>query len=175
MCRFAVPLFLFNGCNRYGLLLPSVDDTLEISALQRSATDQATVDVRLREELRSVACLAATTIKDRSLLSSLLAILLSYDRTDVSKHLLSLVRGSSLACTDSPDWLISDDDVLPSLSVEVEYRAYELSLNNLVLLLSLALLESLTAAEENLQAVSKSEVYLLLQDLSCLAVVLTTL
>ena len=61
------------------LLLPSVDDTLEISSLQRSTTDQTTVDVWLSEELRSVASLAATTIEDRCLLSSLVAILLCYD------------------------------------------------------------------------------------------------
>ena len=103
------------------LLLPSVDDALEVSALQRSATDQATVDVRLREEFRSVACLAATAVEDRCLLSSLCALLLSYCRADVSEHLLSLVRCSGLACTDSPDRLVSDDDVLPSLCVEVEY------------------------------------------------------
>ena len=46
------------------LLLPSVDDTLEISSLQRSTTDQTTVDVWLSEELRSVASLAATTVED---------------------------------------------------------------------------------------------------------------
>ena len=57
----------------------------------------------------------------------------------------------------------------------MEYRASELGLNNLVLLLSLALLECLAAAEDYLQAVCKSEVYLLLQDFGCLAVVLATL
>ena len=46
------------------LLLPSVDDTLEVSSLQRSTTDQTTVDVWLSEELRSVASLAATTVED---------------------------------------------------------------------------------------------------------------
>ena len=35
------------------LLLPSVDDTLEVSSLQRSTTDQTTVDVWLSEEFRS--------------------------------------------------------------------------------------------------------------------------
>ena len=112
----------FGKCNiLMRLLLPSVDDTLEVSSLQRSTTDQATVDVWLSEELWSVASLAATTIEDSCVLCSLVAILLCYDRADVCQHLFSLVRSSSLTCTDSPDWLVSKDDVLPSVSAQVEY------------------------------------------------------
>ena len=55
----------FGKCNiLMRLLLPSVDDTLEVSSLQRSTTDQTTVDVWLSEELRSIASLAATTVED---------------------------------------------------------------------------------------------------------------
>ena len=55
----------FGKCNiLMRLLLPSVDDTLEVSSLQRSTTDQTTVDVWLSEELRCVASLAATTVED---------------------------------------------------------------------------------------------------------------
>jgi hypothetical protein len=52
---------------------------LEVSALQRSTTDETAVDVRLSEELLSVAGLAATAIEDGSVLSSLFAVLLSND------------------------------------------------------------------------------------------------
>ena len=103
------------------LLLPSVDDALEVSCLQRSATNQTAVDIWLSKELWSIACLAASAIEDRCFLCSLVAILLCYDRADVSQHFLSLVGCGSLACTDSPDWLVGEDDVLPSLCIEVEY------------------------------------------------------
>ena len=66
------------------LLLPSVDDTLEVSSLQGSTADESTVDVGLSEELRSIAGLAAATLEDSSVLSSLFAVLVGNDRTDVS-------------------------------------------------------------------------------------------
>lgn len=61
------------------LLLPSVDDTLEVSSLQRSATNQTTVDVGLCEQLRSVASLARTTIEDSGVVGNSLTVLLGDD------------------------------------------------------------------------------------------------
>ena len=79
-----------------GRLVPSVDDTLEVSSLQRSATDKATVDVRLSEELRSVRSLARTTIEDSCIVSSLCTVNLSYARTDECVDFLCLLSSSGL-------------------------------------------------------------------------------
>ena len=160
---------------KYVILVPSVDDALEISSLERSATDETTVDIRLREELRSVRSLARTAIEDSGVISNLFAIYLSNARTDVSMYFLSLLSSSSLTSADSPDWLVSDNDVLPFLSSEIEYRASELSLNYLILLVSLTLFERLTDAEEHLETISESELYLFLENFRSLVIVLTTL
>ena len=118
----------------FHLLLPSVDNALEVCALQRSTADETTVDVSLGEQLRSVRGLARATIQDAGVLSNSLTILLSYDRTDVSVDFLSLLSGSGLASTDSPDGLVGDDDLAEVLLREVEDRTLELSLYDLVLL-----------------------------------------
>ena len=102
-------------------LFPSVDDTLEVGCFERSSTDESTVDVWLRKQFRSVACLAAAAIEDRCVVGNLLAILLSHDATDVCVYLLSLFCGSGLACSDSPDGLVSDNDLAEVLLREVEY------------------------------------------------------
>ena len=90
-------------------------------------------------------------------------------------YFLSLLSSSSLTSADSPDWLVSDNDVLPFLSSEIEYRASELSLNYLILLVSLTLFERLTDAEEHLETISESELYLFLENFRSLVIVLTTL
>ena len=54
------------------LLLPSVDDALEVGSLQRGATDESAVDVGLGEELLGIAGLAAATVEKSS--GALLAV-----------------------------------------------------------------------------------------------------
>ena len=46
---------------------------------QNRTTNQTTIYVRVREQFFSVRRLAATTVKDRSVVSDFLAILVSYD------------------------------------------------------------------------------------------------
>jgi len=104
-------------------LLPSVDDALEVGTLERSASDETSVDVGLSEEFRRVGSLARTAIEDRRVVGNLLTILLLDDRTDVSMDFLSLVACSRLTSSDGPDRLVSDDDFLEVLSREIEYRA----------------------------------------------------
>ena len=121
------------------LLLPSVNDTLEVSALQRSTTDKTAVDVGLGEELRSVRGLARATIQDAGVLGNSLTILLGYDRADVGVDFLGLFSGSCLAGANSPDRLVGDDDLTEVLLREVEDRTFQFGLDDLVLLVSLAL------------------------------------
>ena len=90
-------------------------------------------------------------------------------------YLFSLLCCGCLACADSPDWFVSDDDIGELLSREVEYRAFKLSFNYCVLLVCLALLERLTDAEKNLETIGKSEVNFLLEDFWSLVVLFATL
>ena len=57
----------------------------------------------------------------------------------------------------------------------MEYAACQFCLYYFVLLVSLTLCERFADAEDNLQAVSKSQLNLLLQDFWCLVIVLATL
>ena len=59
------------------LRLESVDDTLEVSYAESSATDETTVYVGVGEEFLSVRGLAATTVEDRGVVSHFLTELLS--------------------------------------------------------------------------------------------------
>ena len=111
MNPFDSPVREPKGLIVFFLLLPSIDDALEVSHLEGSATDEATVNVNLREELLGVAGLAATTVEDRHVLSSFSTELLSDGCADEGMHVLSLVSCSSLASTDSPNGFVSEDDV----------------------------------------------------------------
>ena len=157
------------------LLFPSVDDTHEVSCLQRSAADKATINVRFSEQFRSVACLAAATVKDSGVVSNSLSVFLSDDATDVSMYFLCLVCRCGLACSDSPNWLISNYYILEFFLCEVENAALKLGLNDLVLLASLPFFKALADTEDYLQAILQREKYFLLQYLGSLCVVTTAL
>ena len=162
-------------CRNGHLLFPCINDALEVGSLQRGTANKSTVDIRLGEKFGSIAWLAATSIEDGCVFSSLFAILVCHDRTNVGKHFFSLVACSCLAGADGPDGLVGKNDILPLLSCKVEYGTVEFSLDHLILFLSLALFERFTAAEDNLQAILESKLHFLLQNFCCLAIVLATL
>ena len=56
------------------LFVPGINDALEIVGLQRSAADQAAVDVRLCEQLWCIASLAATAIEDGGIVCNFCSI-----------------------------------------------------------------------------------------------------
>ena len=87
---------------------------MNLSTAKRSATDQTTVYVRFSEQFLSVTGVTATTVKDRAVISYLIAIFSGQSSADVSMDLLSLLSGSSLTCTDSPYRLVSQDDLAES-------------------------------------------------------------
>ena len=88
---------------------------------------------------------------------------------------LCLLSCGGLTCTDSPDWLVGNNDVLELLGCEVEYTTLELCLANLVLLVGLTLVKALADAEDNLQTVLQCQQHLLLENLGSLLVIFTAL
>ena len=105
------PSFICTFAHQCLLSLPSIDNALEVGSLKCSATNQATINVNLREDLLSVRGLAATTIKNRNVLCSFGTELVGDGRADESVHLLSLVSSGCLASTDGPNGFISQNDV----------------------------------------------------------------
>ena len=149
------------------------NNSLKLLCHKCSATDQSAINIRTSEQFGCVLLVAAATVKDRGALSHLLAVLLGYQRTDKGVNLLCLLRCSGQTCTDSPNGFVSQRDVGPLLGAQVEYRAFELCLNYLVLLAGFALLFYFADAEDNLQTVGESEFNFVLQDLIILVIICT--
>ena len=101
----------------------------EVSSLQGSTTNQSTVNVWLSHEILNSSRLYRTAILDADSISSALAKYLSYSLTDSLAYFLSLLEGSSLAGTDSPDWLISDNQLSNPVSGEAIKSSLDLLYN----------------------------------------------
>ena len=128
------------------LLIKSVDDTLEVSNLQSSTTNQTTVYIRICKQFLCIGRLAATTVKDRAVFSNFLAILLGNGRTDESMDFLCLCRSSSLTCTDGPNRFVSQDNLGEIFGRQREYRC-QLSGNHFILLVSFTFFQHFTDTE----------------------------
>ena len=66
-----------------------------------------------------------------------------------------------MAYTDSPDGLVSDNDVLPVVLLDDLGKSLDLAADDLVRLVALALLESLTDAEDDLDVLLQGSLGLL--------------
>lgn len=123
------------------------------SRLQAGTTNQETINVGLLAELAAVLLVDAATVQDTGLLSNLVADLALEVTTDGGMGILSLLRSGNLAGTNGPDGLVRDDNVLPAAGTNLGLEGLKLSGDNLDRLVALALLERLTAAPDDLQAV----------------------
>ena len=85
-----------------------------------------------------------------------------------------MVGCSGLAGTDSPNWLVSKNNLAEIFSAEVEERFNDLSLDNIEISAVFAFFEHFADAEDWTEAVFQSQSHLVLQCSSCFAVVLTT-
>ena len=130
------------------VLLPSINDTLEVGALEGCTTDEATVNVGLGEDFLSVAGLAAAAIENADVFCSSLAETTSDDTTDKGVHILSLLSCCGLSGADSPHGFVSEDDVCELILGEVKEAVGELTTNDFVLLAGFALLEDFANAEK---------------------------
>lgn len=70
-------------------------------------------------------------------------------------NLLSLLSGSNLAGTNGPDWLVGNDDLAPLLSGDLLGDSGKLASDDLDGLTLLALLERLSAAEDDVDVLVK--------------------
>lgn len=115
--------------------------------------------------------ISVTSIDDSRRGSYLLGDLLLEELANPVVDLLSLFRRGGLACTDGPDWLVGDDDVVPlDALVDDSLQLAEVHLKPIFLvqsyinkyfivkkyllgLSSLAFLEKLSDAEDDLQTI----------------------
>ena len=95
----------------FNYLIKGIDDTLEVRNLQGSTTNQTAVNIRVGKQFLCIRRLAAATIKDRAVVSNFLTILFSNQGTDESVDFLCLFCSSSLTGTDSPNRLVSQNNL----------------------------------------------------------------
>src|SRR3712207_2337236 len=88
-------------------------------------------------------------------------------------YLLCLFGSSSLTCTDSPNRLISQNNLGEVFSRQREYRCH-LSGNNLILLVRLAFFQHFTDTEDRSQAVCQSQFYFFFKNSNCFTIICTT-
>lgn len=120
------------------------------SGLERSTTDEETVNVGLLAELAAVLLVDTTTVQDSGLVSNLVADSLE-PFTDGMVNLLSLLGGGDLASANGPDGFVGNDNLGPVVDLGLE--GLELLADNLNGLAGLALLEALTTAPDDVNAV----------------------
>lgn len=125
------------------------------SWLQRGTSNEETINIWLGSEILAVLVGDRSTVDDASLLSNLLVDLLLQPLADSGVDLLCLLSGSDLSGTNSPDWLVGDDDLAPLLSGDLLGDSGKLVSDDLNGLTLLALLEGLSAAEDDVDVLVK--------------------
>mmetsp|Transcript_27463 Transcript_27463/g.46607 ORF Transcript_27463/g.46607 Transcript_27463/m.46607 type:complete len:347 (-) Transcript_27463:216-1256(-) len=130
------------------LLAPRVNDLQELW-LQRSATDQEPINIRLHCKSLSVASVGGTTVHDANLLGDLWAHVVGHPLTDVSVRLLCLFRSGHNTSSNGPDWLLGNNNVAPIS--DLISNGGQLTSIDLVGLATLALVELLSDAQHHLQ------------------------
>lgn len=129
-----------------------VDDVNKLG-LERSTTDEETVDIRLVLEGTRVLAVDGTTVDDSDLVG-LGANLVLEVGSDLVVDLLGVLGGGSETGTDGPDGLVGNDHVGPVLDLGDD--GVELGSDNVQGLASLLLVNGLSDTEDDVETVVKS-------------------
>src|SRR5699024_7625765 len=100
-------------------------------------------------------------------------ILFSNQGTDESVDFLCLFCSSSLTGTDSPNRLVSQNNLREIFGRQREYRS-QLSGYHFILLVCFTFFQYLTDTENRSQTVSQSQFYFFFQNSNCFTIVSTT-
>ena len=147
-----------NGLNRIVckislfVLISSLDNVSELW-LERSASDQESINIWKVDEVGGVTSVDGSSVKDSCGGGDLWGDVFVQPGSDVFVGLLSLLWGSDLTGTDGPDWLVSNDDIAPMSNSELISNSLKLSSVNNVGLSGLSLLELLSNANHDVHSV----------------------
>jgi len=131
--------------NRFG---NGLDDCLEV-VLKGGATDEEAVYIWLLDQLTTVSSINRATIQDSSLASNFLGNVLGKPCSNFMVSFLSLLWSCDLTGTDSPNWLISNDDLTPVSLIELIGDGFKLSSVDLSGLATFSLFELLANTSHN--------------------------
>jgi hypothetical protein len=107
----------------------------------------------LTDKCTSVFTINRSSIKDSSGAGNILRDVLMKPSSDVSVSLLSLFWGGNLSGTNSPDWLVSNNNIAPLSLCKLVSNSLELSGIYFIGLAGLSLLKELTNADHDVHAV----------------------
>ena len=93
-------------------MVASVDDLQKVW-LQSGTSNKESVNVWLGDKLSGVLGTNGTTILYSDALSNFLGDVLGHPLSDVSMGSFGNFWGSSLSGSNSPDWLVGKDDLVP--------------------------------------------------------------
>ena len=119
--------------------------------LEGSTTNEETVNVSLLAELGAVLLVDGAAVQDAGLVGNLVADRRLEPLADGLVNLLGLLSGGNLAGANGPDGLVGNDNLGPVADLGLE--GLELLADDLDGLARLALLEGLTAAPDDADAV----------------------
>lgn len=134
---------LMMSTTRLEISIPYVacDRSSELTGrLQAGTANEEAVNIGLGRELAAVLLADGTTVDDTDVILSLGADGLAEPLTDSGVNLLSLLGGSDLAGTNSPDGLVGNNDLRPLLLGQLLGGGVELTGNDLNGLVGLPLL-----------------------------------
>lgn len=140
-----LPVFYIQNLRGLGV------DDVNKGGLQRGTANEETVNVLLLGELVAVLLAHTATVDDSGVVRSGLADLLGEVLADGGVNLLGLLSAGDLAGADGPDGLVGNDDLAPVLDLLGD--GAELVGDDFDGLVGLSLLEGLTNAENNTEAV----------------------
>ena len=132
------------------MLACSLDDDTELG-LERCTTNEEAINVGLGDKITAVSSIGRTTVLDANLSGDFSGNVLGEPLAAVSVSILSDLRGGGLSSADGPDGFVGEDDGAPRVG-GLLLDGIELSLEDIVGLSGLALLKSLTNAEDNLES-----------------------
>jgi len=148
-------------------------DDLSKLWLERGSTDEEAIDVCLGDQFCCILRVGRSSILDSCGVGDVVVDVLGEPSSDVSMGLLSDSWGSCLSGADGPDWFVGKNDGLPVGNGTLE--GFELLLEDAIGLSRLSVFESLSDADNGVQANFLGLLDLLCDELVGLALLLSTL
>ena len=123
--------------------------------LQRSTADKSAINVRLCKKFCSIACIYRSAILDADCFCCSLIIYFCDAFSDCAAYFFCLIACCGLACSDCPDWLISNDCLLCLICCDILECDLDLLADPVKLDTLFSLGQSLTTADDRCQTMFK--------------------
>mmetsp|Transcript_4797 Transcript_4797/g.10923 ORF Transcript_4797/g.10923 Transcript_4797/m.10923 type:complete len:342 (-) Transcript_4797:200-1225(-) len=131
-------------------------DNVSKLGLQRSTSDEESINVRLARQSRCRLSRGATSVQNTCLLRNIRSGNLTQVLTKIRMRLLGLIRSGNQTSSNSPDWLVSNHNIVPILGGKHIGIRLDLRKDIVVRGTSLACLEGFPTASNDLESLVQS-------------------